>query len=67
MVIGEIQVSLDVLTKRLTMFDTFGELLDAPGGYRPTFNPRTRTGRMLADAYDRAQQQRGDGRKAFRW
>lgn len=56
-------------------FDTFAELLDAPGNYYPKLYQNDRadllpSDRMglsrLADLYDRAQASRGDSRRAVR-
>lgn len=56
-------------------FDTFAELLDAPGNYFPKLyqndraelQPSDRMGlSRLADLYDRAQASRGDARRAVR-
>lgn len=65
---------LDALTRRLTAFNSFHDLLDAKGGYRPSL--RCISGcpsgqnipelKRLADAYDQVQAQRGDPRRAFR-
>lgn len=65
---------LDALTRQLTAFDCFHELLHAKGGYRPSLrcvsgcpggkNIRKLT--RLADAYDQAQAECGDPRRAFR-
>jgi len=65
---------LDALTRRLTAFNSFNNLLHAKGGYRPSL--RCVSGcpigkniselKRLADAYDHAQVQRGDPRRAFR-
>jgi len=65
---------LDALTRRLTAFNSFHDLLDAKGGYRPSL--RCVSGcpggqnipelKRLADAYDQAQAERGDPRRAFR-
>lgn len=71
---------LDELTRTVTAFQTFRELLEAPGGYRPTLWTKRRdcdplTGeareqagkiRALADAYDQAQANRGSDRRAYR-
>ena len=52
------------LTATLTAFDSFDDLLNAPGGYRPSLTrPCQQT---LADLYDDAQKRRGDPRRAFR-
>lgn len=58
---------LDAITNELTAFASFDALLNAEGGYRPSFyveyDPRLR---KLADAYDKAQTERGDARRAWR-
>lgn len=64
---SEAAQELDALTEELTAFSSFNALLTAEGGYRPSFyaelDPRYR---ILADAYDKAQTERGDGRRAWR-
>ena len=59
--------TLDAITNELTAFPSFYALLNAKGGYRHSFyveyDPRFRT---LADAYDKAQAERGDARRAWR-
>ncbi|WP_300684684.1 hypothetical protein [uncultured Bilophila sp.] len=59
--------TLDSLTNELTAFVSFAEMLNAEGGYRPSFyaeyDPRFRE---LADAYDKAQEEQGDPRRAYR-
>lgn len=55
---------LDELTRELTAFESFPRLLRAAGNYRPTLRGPKAT--WLADAYDRAQAERGDERRAFR-
>lgn len=61
--------ALDAITQRLTArsFNTFTELLTAPGNYRPSIH--TDKGpeyAILANAYDHAQALRGDTRRAYR-
>ena len=68
--------NLDKLTKKITAFDSFQDLLDAKGGYYPSLRCSPIHGRRidsthlncrnLADAYDKAQAERGDGRRAYR-
>jgi len=60
--------SIDRLTRDLTCFENQDQLLNAPGGYRPTIQPRRddRRYEVLADAYDIAQAARGDERRAYR-
>lgn len=62
---------LDWLTRRLTAFASFDEMLEAPGGYRPTMiiqrgNARDWRWQLLADAYDLGQIKRGDPRRVYR-
>jgi hypothetical protein len=60
---------LDWLTAKLTAARTFQELLDAEGHYRPTLLTRGKGGaryEMLAEAYDLAQRERGNPKRAHR-
>jgi hypothetical protein len=58
---------LDDLTRRLTAFESFREMVsDTAPQYRPTIRPRTFRERVLADAYDMAQERRNDPRRAWR-
>jgi len=58
----------DQLTRELTAFACFGELLHAKGGYRPSIAVSQDKNRMqLADLYDEAQEKRGDPRRANRY
>jgi hypothetical protein len=57
----------DDLTREYTAFGSFQELIDAPGGYFPTFDCCNQNVMRLADAYDIAQAERGDGRRVHRW
>jgi hypothetical protein len=62
---------LDWLTSKLTAFESFTALVRAEGTYRPTILVRKgmRDGWMyeaLAEAYDEAQRERGDKRRAHR-
>jgi hypothetical protein len=60
--------TLDQLTVRHTAFPRFSDLINAGGGYRPSLGTSSNTEKaVLADAYDKAQELRGDGRKAFRF
>lgn len=70
---GEIEyintVNLDAITKRHSGFDCFEDMLNADGGYRPTIRIDGRFKaelKVLADAYDNAQETRGDARRAYR-
>lgn len=55
------QGALDAMTRLETAFPSFAAMLDAKGGFRPTLADP-----VLADAYDVAQDARGDRRMAFR-
>jgi len=60
---------LDWLTTQLTASRTFQELLDAPGVYRPTLLTSGRGGwkyEILAEAFDAAQRERGNPKRAHR-
>ncbi len=68
---------VDALTRRLTAWPSFDDMLDAGGGYRPTLHTRpcnrshdeirrAALTEVLADAYDAAQAARGDRRRAYR-
>jgi hypothetical protein len=64
---GDIVATVDLrraLTRALTAFDTFEELVDARGGYRPTIYRDTAAKRLLRAAYDRWQRMRNDDRRA---
>ena len=53
----------DALTRELTAFESFQDLLVARGGYRPSLNRETPGAKQLANAYDQAQAQRNDPRR----
>jgi hypothetical protein len=53
------------VTAALTGFDHFDALLTAQGGYRPTIM-QDGVYALLANTYDKAQQMRGDARRAYR-
>jgi hypothetical protein len=59
-------VTLDVVTRDLTAFPTFSEMVNAQGGYRPTIREETALHILLANAYDKYQTNRGDSRRAHR-
>jgi hypothetical protein len=55
------------LTRRITAFEDFGDLIRAAGGYRPTLRPdQGWEYEALADWYDAVQESRGDPRRAYR-
>lgn len=58
--------TLDVVTRDLTAFPTFAEMVNAQGGYRPTIREETALHILLANAYDKYQANRGDSRRAHR-
>lgn len=57
---------LDYICFTQTAFKTFEDLLNAKGGYRPSIPVGHEWGRVLANAYDEAQEKRGDYRRAYR-
>lgn len=56
---------LDQICSEYTGFDSFFELADAKGDYRPTIPGDETWGRILAKAYDTFQERGGDKRRAF--
>lgn len=61
-----IAAEIDELTRSLTAFDSFEAMLNSYPWYRPTIYPIDYKYVRLADAYDKAQEQRGDARRAYR-
>lgn len=60
---------LDEITKQHTGFTTFRSMVEAQGSYRPTIyvsDKRRPELKLLADAYDKTQELRGDPRRAYR-
>lgn len=64
---------LDAITLHHTAFHSFHDLLDAQGSYCPSLRTESalheehrRELNELADAYDAAQAERGDARRAVR-
>lgn len=63
---------LDQLVREHTAFESFDDLLNASGGYRPSLRCGVGISRfeneltIIADAYDKCQADRGDSRRAFR-
>ena len=64
--VTHVHPELDKLTRDVTAFNSFAELVNAAGGYRPTILPRDRQHIDLADAYDAFQAERSDARRAWR-
>lgn len=66
-------LDLDALTTTHTAFSSFEDLLNAGGDYRPHFDlsfgdeERKAEVGALANAYDVAQAERGDSRRASVW
>ncbi len=60
----DIRENLDQLTQRLTVFQSFLDLPNAPGNYRPTLRRDEPGAEELADAYDLEQAKRFDKRRA---
>jgi hypothetical protein len=58
--------ALDHITRNLSAFESFQDILDAQGGYRPSIYLVSPASWTLAEAYDKAQEERGDPRRAFR-
>ena len=56
---------LDALVRRKSAFESFQDLLDAKGHYRPTISIRDADDWALVRAYDAAQAARGTTRRAF--
>lgn len=52
----------DRLVRKHTGFTSFADLLDARGGYFPSLDVSSPERLAIADAYDRAQEARGDER-----
>lgn len=68
---------IEEIVRKYTPCKSLAELCTQPGGYRPTIRCTRAVNRkakpqeltdlsLLADAYDAAQQVRGDSRRAFR-
>ena len=58
--------NIDQLVANNSAFSSFEELLNAPG-YRPSCDMSNPAMRAIADAYDKAQEERGDERRAYRF
>lgn len=65
------QQRLDRLTGKLTGFSNFEDMLNAGGRYRPSMpisdEEYGKDFLILADAYDKAMEKRGDERRTFRY
>lgn len=60
-----LQARADYLTRTLSAFSSFEDLITADGNYRPSLSRATPETRELGALYDAAQQARGDDRRAF--
>ncbi|MHB1100239.1 MAG: hypothetical protein ACYCZR_11860 [Burkholderiales bacterium] len=63
----------DYLTRTLSAFDSFYDLINAKGNYRPTLYTGTECpsqqsilAKELADLYDKTMEEAGDSRRVFR-
>lgn len=57
---------LDAITREHTGFESFYEIVNAAGNYRPTIQTTNPYLKLLADAYDQVQAASGDPRRAYR-
>lgn len=57
---------LDAICQEHTAFGSFFKLVNSHADYRPTTDVSETAMRILADAYDKFQEARGDDRRAFR-
>lgn len=60
------KATLDAITKANTGFPDFRSMVEAQGHYRPTIYVFRPLLKLLADAYDKTQELRGDDRRAYR-
>lgn len=63
----DLQRMANHVTAHHSAFDTFQEMLEAKGSYRPSMDMRDPEIAWLADYYDAAQSERGDDRRAYRY
>lgn len=59
-------VGADLLTTRVTAFESFAALINSATNYVPSLRRDAPAAMRLADLYDRAQENRGDSRRAYR-
>src|SRR5574340_468454 len=58
---------LNQTTKKYTAFESFDDMVNAAGEYRPTLRSESVPDlKILADYYDKAKETKGDPRQAFR-
>ena len=60
-------MQIDGLIRDNTGFRDLADMLNAAGSYRPSCDMRQPAMRQIADAYDAAQEARGDVRRAYRY
>ena len=60
-------VDIDDLIAHNSGFSSLDDMLNARGGYRPSCDVSRLEMELIADAYDAAQTDRGDERRAFRY
>lgn len=58
---------IDTITREQTAFSSLWEMLAGKGGYRPSIEVTDFDRYRMAEAYDAAQIERGDPRRAFRY
>jgi len=58
---------LNQTTRKYTAFESFNDMVNAEGGYRPSLRSESIPDlKILADYYDKAQEAKGDRRRAHR-
>jgi hypothetical protein len=60
------ETTIDALTAKHTAFKSLAEMANAAGGYFPTLYVFRREAKIITDAYDKFQANRGDCRRASR-
>lgn len=60
-------MNVDALIRSNTAFRDLADMLNAAGSYRPSCDVSQPVMRQIADAYDAAQEARGDDRRAYRY
>lgn len=58
---------LDAVIAKQTGFSSMADMLTSHPNYRPSLDMREGWARQVADAYDAAQEARGDARRAYRY
>jgi hypothetical protein len=64
---NKIEETLDEITRKYTAFESFEDMVNAEGNYRPTLRTESvEELKILADFYDKVQEDKGDPRRVFR-